>query len=276
MADTTTTNYGWVRPEVAASADTWGTKWNTNLTNIDAQMKTTYDLANLAYSTALAASGTPAGVLLLSGGTMTGFITLHANPTSNLHAATKQYVDAVNTTATAAQTTANAAAVKANNLSDLANAATARTNLGLGALATKATASFSDITTADVATAAQIRSNTASKLISTDPLWAASDIVTLTYAASYAPDLNTFLNGEMVLTGNLTLSNPTNAKNGQSGMIVFVQDGTGSRTISFGTSWKFPTGAVKTLSTAASSVDILFYYVRSSTYILCSLNKGYA
>lgn len=29
----------------------------------------------------------------LSGGTLTNFLTLHANPTSNLHAATKQYVD---------------------------------------------------------------------------------------------------------------------------------------------------------------------------------------
>jgi hypothetical protein len=29
-----------------------------------------------------------------SGDTMTGFLTLHSNPTSNLHAATKQYVDA--------------------------------------------------------------------------------------------------------------------------------------------------------------------------------------
>lgn len=31
--------------------------------------------------------------LALAGGTMTGFITLHANPTSALHAATKQYAD---------------------------------------------------------------------------------------------------------------------------------------------------------------------------------------
>ena len=31
--------------------------------------------------------------LPLAGGTMTGFITLSANPTANLHAATKQYVD---------------------------------------------------------------------------------------------------------------------------------------------------------------------------------------
>lgn len=33
-----------------------------------------------------------------AGDTMTGFLTLHADPTSNLHAATKQYVDAVSTT----------------------------------------------------------------------------------------------------------------------------------------------------------------------------------
>lgn len=31
--------------------------------------------------------------LATSGGTMTGFLTLHADPTSGLHAATKQYVD---------------------------------------------------------------------------------------------------------------------------------------------------------------------------------------
>lgn len=33
----------------------------------------------------------------LSGGTLTGFLTLHANPTQNLHAATKQYVDSITT-----------------------------------------------------------------------------------------------------------------------------------------------------------------------------------
>jgi hypothetical protein len=59
-----------------------------------------------------------------AGDTMTGALTLSGAPSSNLHAATKAYVDAVDT----------AAAKKASNLSDLASASTARTNLGATAV----------------------------------------------------------------------------------------------------------------------------------------------
>ena len=66
-----------------------------------------------------------------SGGTMTGALTLSGAPSSNLHAATKQYVDAVEVQAVNAQSTANtavsnAAAAQSTANTGVANAATAQ------------------------------------------------------------------------------------------------------------------------------------------------------
>jgi microcystin-dependent protein len=43
VPDTLTTNYGFVRPEVGGSDDTWGTKNNQNWTDLDADLKTVSD-----------------------------------------------------------------------------------------------------------------------------------------------------------------------------------------------------------------------------------------
>jgi hypothetical protein len=69
------------------------------------------------------------------------------------------------------------------------------------------------------------------------------------------------------LTNNATLKNPINQEPGQSGIIYMIQDGTGSRTLSFGTYWEFEGGTAPTLSTAANAVDVLIYNVRTTTAI---------
>jgi hypothetical protein len=47
-----------------------------------------------------------------------------------------------------------------------------------------------------------------------------------------------------------------------------IQDGTGSRTLSLGTDYETAAGGGITLSTAASSVDIIPYFVQSASNIL--------
>ena len=68
----------------------------------------------------------------------------------------------------------------------------------------------------------------------------------------------------LTLTGNVTLANPSTEAVGQTGVIVCIQDGTGSRTLSLGTDYETVGGAGITLSTAASAVDVIPYFVKAS------------
>lgn len=81
-------------------------------------------------------------------------------------------------------------------------------------------------------------------------------------SASGATTLNfdTYQNFFLTASGNVTLSNPSTESIGQSGIIVFAQDGTGSRTLSLGTQFYAP-GGVLTISTAASAIDLIPYFV---------------
>ena len=87
--------------------------------------------------------------------------------------------------------------------------------------------------------------------------WSELDVDT--YAASYTPDFDGGNVKQVTLTGNITINNPTNIEAGATYLFILKQDATGSRTVSFGTSYKFPSGTAPTLSTGANAVDILSF-----------------
>ncbi len=136
----------------------------------------------------------------------------------------------------------------------LESGATARTSLGL--------AIGSDVQAFDADIVAKDTNNTftAAQRGSTDTDTSNTGSVTL--------DFNTNQNFVLTFTGNVTLANPSTEAVGQSGFIVCIQDGTGSRTLSLGTDYETAGGSGITLSTAASSTDIIPYIVVASNRIL--------
>jgi hypothetical protein len=105
---------------------------------------------------------------------------------------------------------------------------------------------------------------------------AVADIVSLTDAVSIAVDFNTGQNFAITLAGNRTLENPTNCVAGQVGSIFIVQDGTGSRTLAFGSNWDFPDGTAPVISTSINAVDRLDYIVHTSTDVHGLVTKAYS
>ena len=95
-------------------------------------------------------------------------------------------------------------------------------------------------------------------------------------AGSHILDLNRNANFKLTLSGNITLVNPAELTAGTTGSIFIVQDGTGSRTVSYGTSWDFIGGTAPTMTTAASSVDRIDYIVLDSTNIHAVATLAYS
>jgi hypothetical protein len=92
-------------------------------------------------------------------------------------------------------------------------------------------------------------------------------ISTLTDGATITPNFALANNFSVTLGGNRTLANPSNLTAGQSGSIFITQDGTGSRTLAYGSYFDFAGGTAPTLSTTAAAVDRIDYVVRTSTSI---------
>jgi hypothetical protein len=112
---------------------------------------------------------------------------------------------------------------------------------------------------AKIATTATGIQITGTALATTDTATLTGD-TTLDFAANQ--------NFVLTLGASLTLLDPTTEQVGQSGFIVFIQDGTGTRGVSLDPQYKTAGGAALALSGAAGAIDVVPYIVSASGSIL--------
>jgi len=93
------------------------------------------------------------------------------------------------------------------------------------------------------------------------------EITALTSATTITIDMALSNNFSVTLAHNAAFANPSNDTAGQSGSIFITQDGTGSRTASWGTDWDFAGGTAPTLTTTAAAVDRIDYVILDASNI---------
>ena len=101
-------------------------------------------------------------------------------------------------------------------------------------------------------------------------------ITALTSATTVTIDMAVNNNFSCTMAHNIAFANPSNIVAGQSGSIFLTQDGTGSRTGSWGTYWDFIGGTAPTLTTTAAGVDRIDYVVLDSTNIQAVATLAYS
>lgn len=280
-----------------------------------------------AEATALAAR------LKLSGGTMTGHITLFADPTDPLHPATRNYVDTAMLGIRAKPECRLATTANVNLASALANGQTldgatiatgdrilvknqtlpaengiwlapssgaasratdmdvfseafqafvsitaGSTNANTGWLSNSANTGTIGVTaigfvrfsgSGSLGTAAALNSGSADGELPTGSILKGTvrgftkqqyfARATLTDGASIAWDLDNAQKAKVTLAGNRALANPTNMKDGGEYSLRVIQDATGSRTLSYGSAFKWTNGVTPTFGIAPGSWMVLTF-----------------
>ncbi len=84
-------------------------------------------------------------------------------------------------------------------------------------------------------------------------------VLTLSDATNISWDLLNNDVAKVTLGGNRTLDNPTNMVDGAAYVVRVTQDGTGSRTLAYGSAYIWPNGITPVLSTTAAAIDIITF-----------------
>ena len=91
--------------------------------------------------------------------------------------------------------------------------------------------------------------------------------VTLTDASTISWDVSTSPVAKVTLGGNRTLGAGANPQTGQFISILFIQDGTGSRTITFNAAYEFTEDTAPTLTTTAAKGDLFVFRYNGAKFL---------
>jgi hypothetical protein len=81
----------------------------------------------------------------------------------------------------------------------------------------------------------------------------------------------TFLEvAKVTLGGNRTMAAPTAIANGGIYRLIVIQDGTGTRTLTWNAVFKWPAGVAPVLTTTANAIDIFDFVSQDGTNLLCT------
>ena len=97
---------------------------------------------------------------------------------------------------------------------------------------------------------------------------------TLTDQATVTWDASTQDVCKLTLGGNRTLAAPTNNTTGQFISILVIQDGTGSRTLTWNAVFEFAADTAPTLTTTASKGDVFVFRYNGSKWLEIGRNQN--
>ena len=97
---------------------------------------------------------------------------------------------------------------------------------------------------------------------------------TLTDQATVTWDASTEDVCKVTLAGNRTLAAPSNGTTGQFISILVIQDGTGSRTLTWNAVYEFAADTAPTLTTTASKGDVFVFRYNGSKWLEVGRNQN--
>ena len=97
---------------------------------------------------------------------------------------------------------------------------------------------------------------------------------TLTDASTISWDVSTSSVAKVTLGANRTLGAATNAQTGQFVSLLIIQDGTGSRTVTFNAAYEFKDDTAPTLTTTAAKGDLFVFRYNGSKFLEVGRNQN--